>query len=60
LALLLGYDPKHLMDHDLVQLTSLIERGKTTAHHEEVTHELPIAEAELSQAAAADATHVAV
>ena len=36
-AMLLGYDPKRLMDHDLVQLKSLIERGKTTAHHEEVT-----------------------
>jgi uncharacterized membrane protein len=38
-AVLLGCDPKHLMDHDLVQLKSLIERGKTTAHHAEVTHD---------------------
>jgi len=48
-AMLLGHDPKRLMDHDLVQLKSLIERGKTTAHHAEVTHELPTAETGLLQ-----------
>lgn len=32
-ATLFGADPKHAMDEDLVRLQSLLERGKTTAHH---------------------------
>ena len=39
LATLFGCDPKRVMDHDLVELQSLLERGKTTAHHEVVTRE---------------------
>ena len=36
-ALLLGADPKHAMDDDLVRLKSLIEHGKTSAHRAAVT-----------------------
>lgn len=32
LAALLGYDPKHAMDDDMVRFKSLIENGKATAH----------------------------
>lgn len=35
-AAFLGSDPKHLMDDDLVRLKSLLEDGKTTAHHTSV------------------------
>jgi uncharacterized membrane protein len=59
LAVLLGYDPRHLMDHDLVQLKSLIERGKTTAHHQEVTHEIPVAETEPLQVVIPEGADVA-
>lgn len=38
-ASLLGVDPKHQIDDDLVRMKSLIERGKTTAHHQSVTRE---------------------
>lgn len=38
-AWLFGVDPKTAMDQDLVRLKSLIERGKTTAHGEEVRRE---------------------
>lgn len=38
-AAFLGSDPKHLMDDDLVRLKSLLEDGKTTAHHTSVTRE---------------------
>lgn len=38
-AALLGCDPKRALDHDLVELKSLLEQGKTTAHHERVTRE---------------------
>lgn len=39
LASLLGADPKHLMDEDMVRLQSLIERGKTSAHGHEVSRD---------------------
>lgn len=32
-------DPKTLMDDDLLRMKSLLEQGKTTAHHQEVTRE---------------------
>jgi uncharacterized membrane protein len=35
-ASFLGADPKRLMDEDLVRLKSLLEEGKTTAHHRTV------------------------
>jgi uncharacterized membrane protein len=38
-ASMLGADPKHMMDQDLVRLQSLLESGKTTAHGREVTRE---------------------
>jgi uncharacterized membrane protein len=38
-AALFGCDPRRAMDHDLVELKSMLEQGKTTAHHEEVTRE---------------------
>lgn len=38
-ATLFGCDPKRTMDHDLVELKSLLEQGKTTAHHEVVTRD---------------------
>jgi uncharacterized membrane protein len=36
IASLFGVDPKHALDVDLVRFQSLLERGKTTAHGEEV------------------------
>jgi uncharacterized membrane protein len=36
IAAMFGADPKHAMDEDLVRFQSLLERGKTTAHHHEV------------------------
>jgi uncharacterized membrane protein len=39
IATLLGADPKHVLDDDLVRFKSLIEEGKTTAHHEKETLE---------------------
>ncbi len=36
MATLLGANPKHMLDLDLVRFKSLIEEGKTTAHHEKV------------------------
>ncbi|MBI3944659.1 MAG: SRPBCC family protein [Armatimonadetes bacterium] len=38
-AALLGADPIRQMDEDLVRFKSLIERGKTSAHGEQVTRE---------------------
>lgn len=38
-ASFLGTDPRHLMTDDLVRLKSLLEDGKTTAHHASVTRE---------------------
>jgi hypothetical protein len=38
-ATLFGCDPKRAMDHDLVELKSLLEQGKTTVHHEVVTRD---------------------
>lgn len=38
-ATFLGSDPKHLMDDDLVRMKSLLEDGKTSAHHRTVTRE---------------------
>ncbi|APR84310.1 Hypothetical protein A7982_09659 [Minicystis rosea] len=38
-ASMFGADPKHAMDQDLVRFQSLMERGKTTAHHREVRAE---------------------
>lgn len=38
-ASFLGSDPKHLMDDDLVRLKSLLEDGRTTAHHTSVTRD---------------------
>jgi uncharacterized membrane protein len=35
-ASLFGADPKHAMDEDMVRFQSILERGKTTAHGEEV------------------------
>jgi len=39
IASLFGADPKHAMDEDLVRFQSLLEQGKTTAHHHEVRAE---------------------
>lgn len=39
IASLFGVDPKHALDQDMVRFQSLIERGKTTAHHREVRAE---------------------
>jgi uncharacterized membrane protein len=36
LAAIFGADPKHALDEDMVRFQSLLERGKTTAHHHEV------------------------
>lgn len=36
LAEVFGADPKHALDDDMVRLKSLIERGKTRAHHHRV------------------------
>lgn len=36
IAAIFGVDPKRAMDEDLVRLQSILERGKTTAHGEEV------------------------
>ena len=38
-AAALGADPKHALDEDLVRFQSLLERGKTTAHHKRVLAE---------------------
>jgi uncharacterized membrane protein len=38
-AKLFGADPKHALDDDLGRLKSLLELGKTTAHHQGVTAE---------------------
>ena len=38
-ASLLGVNPKHQIDNDLVRMKSLLELGKTTAHHQPVTRE---------------------
>lgn len=38
-AAFLGSDPKHLMDDDLVRMKSLLEDGRTTAHHQRVTRD---------------------
>lgn len=38
-AALFGADPKHAMDEDLVRFQSLLERGKTSAHHHRVLAE---------------------
>jgi uncharacterized membrane protein len=38
-ASVFGADPKHAMDEDLVRFQSLLERGKTTAHHKRVLAE---------------------
>lgn len=38
-AAMLGSDPKRMMDEDLVRMKSLIEDGRTTAHHESVTRD---------------------
>jgi uncharacterized membrane protein len=38
-ASFLGSDPRHLMTDDLVRLKSLLEDGKTTAHHTSVTRD---------------------
>jgi uncharacterized membrane protein/uncharacterized protein YwbE len=38
-ASIFGADPKHAMDQDLVRFQSLLERGKTTAHHRQITAE---------------------
>lgn len=39
IASIFGADPKHALDEDLVRFQSLLERGKTTAHHREVRAE---------------------
>lgn len=39
LAAVLGTDPKRMMDEDLIRMKSLIEDGRTTAHHESVTRD---------------------
>lgn len=39
IATFFGADPKHLMDDDLVRMKSLIEDGRTTAHHHHVIRE---------------------
>jgi uncharacterized membrane protein len=38
-AAFVGSDPKHLMDDDLVRMKSLLEDGKTTAHHQRVSRD---------------------
>jgi uncharacterized membrane protein len=38
-ASLFGVDPKHALDDDMVRLKSLMETGKTTAHHHRITKE---------------------
>ncbi|HZD10900.1 MAG TPA: hypothetical protein VE553_06120, partial [Candidatus Binatia bacterium] len=38
-AQLLGYDPKSLMDDDLLRFKTLIEEGKTTANGRQVTRD---------------------
>jgi uncharacterized membrane protein len=38
-ASLFGADPKHALDEDLVRFQSLLQRGKTTAHHHVVRAE---------------------
>jgi len=38
-AALLGFDPRRIMDQDLVRLKSLLEEGKTTAHGTTVTRD---------------------
>lgn len=39
IAAIFGADPKHALDDDLVRLKSLLEHGKTNAHHHPVTLE---------------------
>lgn len=39
LATLIGADPKHVLDEDMVRIKSLFELGKTTAHHHAVRRE---------------------
>lgn len=39
IATLFGADPKHALDDDMVRLKSLLEHGKTKAHHHSVTLE---------------------
>jgi uncharacterized membrane protein len=39
IAELFGADPKHALDDDMVRLKSLLEHGKTNAHHHAVTLE---------------------
>ena len=39
IATLFGADPKHALDDDMVRLKSLLEHGKTNAHHHAVTLE---------------------
>jgi uncharacterized membrane protein len=39
LAALFRADPKHALDADMVRFQSLLQRGKTTAHHREVRAE---------------------
>lgn len=38
-ARVLGADPKHALDDDMIRLKSLLEHGKTKAHHHAVTLE---------------------
>lgn len=38
-ASLLGVDPKHVLDEDMVRMKSLFELGKTTVHHRVVNRE---------------------
>ena len=38
-ASILGVDPKHQIDEDMVRMKSLIEVGRTRAHHKTVTRE---------------------
>ncbi|MGE5206772.1 MAG: SRPBCC family protein [Chlamydiota bacterium] len=39
IARIFGADPKHALDDDMVRLKSLLEHGKTNAHHHAVTLE---------------------
>lgn len=39
IARILGADPKHALDDDMIRLKSLLEHGKTKAHHHAVTLE---------------------
>ena len=57
-ATLLGCDPKRALDHDLVELKSLLEQGKTTAHHTKVTREALIIEPVTSMAVPAEVGQV--